>query len=285
MDTNNQVETVDTTAETDVTTEGMQDAFDSGWDDDGQAGEVEEVTETTEDTGDVQAEADQQEPKTTPNDTKADAQFILSLKRHDEVREMDLSKPEVRDEAIALMQKGWDYDHKTQKLNGKIAEYEEFLKELADPMGLSLEQLMDSTRARLYRDKEKKAGKEISETDALLKVQRDRAAKKETAETQAKETADAAKAKAEADTSRAIQAFMREYKDVKAEDIPQEVWAEFRRTGDLISAYARHEVTKLRAENEALKQNAKNASRSTGSTKSEGSGKHKSAFEEGWDSI
>ena len=78
-------------------------------------------------------------------------------------------------------------------------------------------------------------------------------------------------------------------KDVQAKDIPQEVWDEGARTGDMIRPYQRYLNNKLQEENKKLqqelkaaKQQQKNAARSAGSAKSEGAGASKDPFDAGW---
>ena len=92
-------------------------------------------------------------------------------------------------------------------------------------------------------------------------------------------------------TNREVQRFLEEYRDVRAEEIPQEVWEENRKNGgDLVGAYRKYENKLLRDEVKQLKkqledkdQKTKNKVRSTGSSKSEGSGKAKDPFSDGWD--
>jgi len=282
-----QTETVEAAESADVTTEVDLSAFDEGWDDDGYPAEVEDAEQTTEEADSDEAEADQQEAETADaseateeteqteeqKDETADQRF--TLKHLDEVKEVG------RDEVIALAQKGLDYDRKTQKLTNKIAEYEEFLKELADPNNLTIEQLMDSTRARIYMANAEREGREVSESDAIFAVQKARVDKAEA------ETSKAAEAESKAQETRkeAIKRFVEVYPNMKAEDIPQSVWDEAGRTGDLLGAYTRHENAELKKKIRAMETNRKNEQRSIGSKKTAGSGKAKDPFDEGWDSI
>ena len=77
--------------------------------------------------------------------------------------------------------------------------------------------------------------------------------------------------------------------DVQAKDIPQEVWAEARVTGDMVKPYQRYLNRKLEEENrqlqkelKAARQQQKNTARSAGSSRSEGSGSAKDPFDDGW---
>ena len=278
-----QTEFAEDTVDTEVTTEVDLSAFDEGWDDDGYPAYEDEAESETEEVDSDEAEADQQEAETTDaseateeteqtegaEDKSADQRF--TLKHLDEVKEVG------RDEVISLAQKGMDYDRKVPKLNKKIADYEEFLKELAEPGNLTIEELIDSTRARMLMSKEAREGREMSETDAIFKVQKARAEK---AQAEAEPTQPETNL-----TDEHIQKFIAAYPNLKADDIPQSVWEETKITGDLLGAYTRHENAELKKRIYALETNKKNEKRSTGSRKTAGSGKARDAFDEGWDSI
>lgn len=59
--------------------------------------------------------------------------------------------------------------------------------------------------------------------------------------------------------------FVRRFPEVRAEDIPEQVWDRFHETGDLIGAYTEAENTRLRAQISAMEQNKKNAGTHIGS--------------------
>lgn len=286
--------TVETAESTDVTTEVDLSAFDEGWDDDSDTVVTEEV-ETEQETEDT-SEADQHEEvesgaeqteesanQSSKEEDKAEpakeADQLLSVKHLDTVRELDWNKD--RDEIKTLVQKGMDYDRKSTKLS----DYEEFLKELAAPQKLTIEQLMDTTRARLFKKSEASEGREISETDALLAVQKQRVekaeAQKATAEAQKKTDEDTAKQKNQEMFNRFISA----YPDVKGTDIPKSVWDECAKSGDLVAAYAKYEKKQLEDRIAVLERNKKNAERSIGSVRSTGTSKQLDAFDEGWNDI
>ena len=162
----------------------------------------------------------------------------------------------------------------------------DFLKEMAAPLNLSVEELIDNTRARMLIQQKKEAGEELSEMEALTIIQRNRAEKQ--AEAQASDE----KAASEAAKAQMIRAFVNEFPDVKATDIPADVWAECSRTGDLAGAYRKYadglkdsEIKRLTKENETLKQNQKNKDRSTGPRRSAGAATPKDPFDEAWDSF
>lgn len=184
------------------------------------------------------------------------------------------------DDVLRLATKGLDYDGVRQDRD-RLREYESFLKDLADESKMSVDELVDSTRARIYAERKRNAGEEISDVQALLAVQREKAARKTA-------TPDTAKS----DTSKMINAFLSEFRNVEAKDIPESVWKEAHETGDLAGAYRKYassqkdaEIARLTAENKALKQNKKNKDRSIGSLKSAGATTPKDPFDEGWDSV
>lgn len=307
MDENYQAETMEDTAAAEVMTEATAAAIEDDWYSDGFAKRPEKAEETTDEADSEAPEADQQTEseavdnqadtadetsdeegaQQTEEQTRAEEKEVadqrFTLKHLDEVREVG------RDEVIALAQKGMDYDRKTQKLSDQIAEYEEFLKEIAAPAGLTTAQLMDTVRARAYRAAEKQAGREISETDALLKIQADRAAKKQAAEQAVQAEAQQKAAEGERQRTEMFQRFADAYPEVKATSIPKEVWDEAAKTKDLVGAYAKHENSALRKEKaelerriETLETNARNSKRSTGSLKGAGNASAKSAFDDAW---
>lgn len=186
------------------------------------------------------------------------------------------------DEVLVYANKGMDYDGMRQDRD----RLRDFLKEMAAPLNLSVEELIDNTRARMLIQQKKEAGEELSEMEALTIIQRNRAEKQ--AEAQASDE----KAASEAAKAQMIRAFVNEFPDVKATDIPADVWAECSRTGDLAGAYRKYadglkdsEIKKLTKENETLKQNQKNKDRSTGPRRSAGAATPKDPFDEAWDSF
>lgn len=293
MDNENmQAESVETAADTEVTTEDMLSAFDDGWDSDGSPTGTEDAEVEAGDANGDEAEANQQQADdadaSTTEEPAAEAESAeqaaanqpkLKLKHYSGDREVGL------EEATTLAQKGIDYDIKVPKLNAKIADYEAFLKEIAGNSNMSIEDVIDSTRARLYQANEKQNGRDISDTDALLKIQADRRNKAiadaEQQETEAKQKREAADKK----INESLNKFMQLYPNVKAADIPQDVWLKAEQLGDLSTAYTMHKNAELERELTALKTNQKNANRSTGSQRNTGAATNFSAFDEGWDSI
>lgn len=283
--------TVDTDESVEVTTEMDLSAFDDGWDDDPTpvANEVEaepETEEAPEADQHEEAEAEAEQDENTANQEESEqeqeakteaADQRMTVKHLDTVKEFDWNKD--RDEIKTLVQKGMDYDRKVQKLS----DFEAFLKEMADPQKLTIEQLMDTTRARIFKAKEASEGREITDTEALLAVQKQRAdkvtAQKSEAEAQQKNSEQIAEQKNQDMLNR----FIAAYPEVRGEDIPKSVWEESKKTGDLVAAYAKFEKKQLQDKIAVLEQNKKNSERSIGSVRSTGTSKPKDAFDEGWE--
>lgn len=237
----------------------------------GEEGDPDEEEDSSDD-GDTE-ETKEEEKAETP-----DQKF--KLKHFDEVREVD------RDEVVELAQKGMDYDRirgerDTLKKNAaKFEEYENFLKRVAGDQ--SIEDLIDSTLAKLDVADAAKKGEDLDEVEVYRKIRMDRV-NRETknpppAEEQQKTEQDAEKEK----LSKSIQRFLKEYPDVKATDVPQEVWKDYHNgRADLLECYELYQNKKLREELKTLKQNQKNKERSTGSKKSAGK-KSADPWFEGW---
>ena len=248
-----------------------------------ETGEADQQTEETavEKTADEAAAADKTAGETGEAEGKADQLF--TLKHLDETREVS------RDEVISLAQKGLDYDRKVTKLNNELAEYKGFFEELAGNSGLSREQFIDSVKAKMLIANEKKAGRVLTESDAIFRVQKARDDKAKAAQEEAAQAE--AKAKAEAENRRRddILAFTKAYPGIKVTEVPKSVWDEVNKGSDLMGAYTRYasaqtakENAELRKRIETLEQNAKNAARSTGSRKTAGNASKDSEFDALW---
>ena len=286
-----QTETVESAADTEVTTEVDLSAFDDGWDDDGLYQTFEEDVDDMDEVTSGEADADQQEaddaeafdsteePENGEEQSDDSADQLMTVKHLDSVREFDWRKD--KDEIQTFVQKGMDYDRKVSKLNAKVAEYEDFLKEFAEPSGLTIEHLMDSARARMLMRKKSAEGDDISEADAIFQVQKARAEKAASKQEAKEQPAEVQQNATPTEVSR----FLEVYPNVKAEDIPQSVWDDVKKTGDLLGAYTRYENAELKRKMTVLETNKKNEMRSTGSRKTAGASKPRDAFDEGWDSI
>ena len=196
---------------------------------------------------------------TEPEAQAEDADQYLELKHFDEVKKVGKA------EAKELAQKGMDYD----RVRGKLAEanaaleqakaYKEFLEELKGDFD-SIEDLMDDTRARVNADKNG-----TSYEEEVGKIKGAKQAKQQAAQQPVMDAEYMRKA--------SLDQFLQEYPNVKAADIPQEVWDDMKRTNNLSLSYSKWQYKQLSSEAEVLRQNQKNKSRSTGSMSSTGAGK------------
>ena len=265
-----------------VETEGQEpelDNFDALWNDD------DEFVPSNEPDAQPEAKEDEAEDKTGEEPENADdAQPEQKPEAENQRFKLKVNGEEIEvglDEVITLAQKGKDYDRvKTERDNlktdsatmNKLKAQGDFLEELAKSSDMTVDQLMENTRARMLMNEHEG----MTEEEALKQV-REKASKA----TEKKESE-----KAEATPEERRQAmfanFLQAYPDVKAEDIPQEVWNDAGRTYDLVGAYQRHENRELRKESETLRQNNKNKERSTGSTKSAGTRNANQAFDALW---
>lgn len=257
-------------------------AFDDGWDDFESPTLEEDEPEADgepdaqpEEPEEAEGEADEAEPESEPATSEETAEqpeeqpdeagnqrFTLKFLGEDR----DVSLDEMRE----LAQKGMNYDH-VKEQSETLKGYETFLKELADSGDMTIEDLMATTRAKMLVQKAESEGRELSEEDALKQVRG--AAQQQTAEKSETEK-----------RQEAITRFISLYPGIDSKDIPQSVWDEAERLGDLIVPYQKYELQKLRDENAQLRQNNKNRERSTGSRRTTGATTPSDAFDEGWDS-
>lgn len=241
--------------------------------DDGADIETENETDTSVETETEPSEVAQPQPTDT-----------YELKHLDSVQTVDRGK------VIELAQKGLDYDRiradrDTMKAeNSKLKAEHDFLQELADSSKMTVEQLIDETRADII-SKRDGTKKEI----ALQQVRAQREAKAATFKADALEAA----------RQKDYEAFSKSHPDLDPKDIPAEVWQRMNDGNLLLSeAYApidiknaqkaaadkAAELESLKSRLAALEQNEKNRERSTGSRKSTGASvRPKSTFSEAWD--
>lgn len=223
----------------------------------------------------VQEEPAQEEE---PVAEQEEADQLFTLKHLDETRQVN------RDEVVALAQKGLDYDRIRQDRDNARAEIErltaleDFLKELAAPSNMSVEDLMDTTRANILAQREG-----IDQSIALERVRLDKDRKALEAQRRGLDRQNEADQRQAAEQQRrreSMDRFISDHPGLDAKDIPNEVWEAFAGGKDLADAYAAHEAKTLREtlaererEIEALKQNQTNKARSTGSQTSAGTQK------------
>lgn len=269
--------------EVEVTDEELA-GFDDAWDEDDSAGDESDDGPVAEEDSDEQPEgqpeADHDEqPEETSEDSEEPGAETETANQRFKIKYNGAEEEYDLDQMTTLAQKGRDYDHVREErdgMRGKYGKYEGFLQKLADKAGVSIDEQIDLTEAMWLMDEEAEKGNSLTEAEALLRVQRNRTAASEKHEEQQH-------SKADEEVSR----FMAAYPDVRAENIPKEVWDEANQTGDLVGAYRAFEIKQLKAENEKLKQSAqneRNAQRSTGPLKTSGNSKKLDDFDEGWNS-
>ena len=149
-----------------------------------------------------QESAEDGQPEAEPEEDKAEEGHQLYT-----LKSLNGEKQYSLDDVLKLATKGLDYDGVRQDRD-RFRGYEAFLKELAAPMNLSVEELIDNTRARMLIQQKKDAGEELSEMDAMNIVLRNKTA-------QAAEAAGQKPAEdAEASKKQMIQRFVDEFPDV-----------------------------------------------------------------------
>ena len=259
-------------------------------------GEVTEETSESNQENQPEAQAEEQNIETSNDDT----QETVEEPTEEPATEAPVEQYELnhggkvstvtRDEVVVLAQKGLDYDRiKTDRdtvraENDKLKAEHDFLQELADSSKMTVEQLIDETRADII-SKRDGTRKEV----ALQQVRAQRESK-----TNSKMAESLQKAR-EADYAE----FAKTHPNLKTEDIPAEVWQRMNDGNLLLSeAYApidvknaqkaaadkAAELESLKSRLAALEQNEKNRERSTGSRKSTGASvRPKSTFSEAWD--
>lgn len=274
------IEAQDSPAGDDTATEGLlgdEDIWGFTLDADEASEESEEsdsgVDETNQSKGKAGAEAEA-DGGATDDEDKPD--FLDVTYNHEGKK---LSKKEAREYA----QKGMNYDKTRTQLDNANADlarykqYEQFLNDIKGDFN-TIDDLMIDTRARMLMDAEKEKGNSITYENAKAAV-REKAPK----------PIDPKKVQAD----NAVRAFQAVYGNMKAADIPKEVWDDVRATGDLLGAYHNYEkrnyekrISELEKELKDEKQRNKNSSRTVGSSKSSGNkNSTKGLVDKIWDSL
>lgn len=190
----------------------------------------------------------------------------------------------------AYAQMGLDYQRiredrdAARKEVERLTAMETFLKELAAPQGISVEDLIDGVRAEVLAKKE-----HLNKDVALQRIKLDRERKAFEAQKDQQKKEAQAKSQEEAKRQEQFLRFARTYPKVKPNDIPKDVWDAFKDGEDLVNAYARFEnrelrekVSKLESQLETAKKNSENKRRSAGSQRSAGSASEMDEFDRAW---
>lgn len=203
----------------------------------------------------------------------AEADQSFTLKHLDEVRTVG------RDEVIALAQKGMDYDRIRQRAD-EDAEVVQFLKELAEKNGMSVNDFIDRATAAARAQQN---GGDIEAVLQQVKLER-RERELQKREERLNESAQQQTRQSQADAQRAadIQRFRAAFPDVAPDSIPNEVWQDVAKGSTLTEAYSRWDNKRLREELEVARKNKTNAERSTGSRQSAGAADKQDEFDKLW---
>lgn len=253
--------------------------------------------ETQNDT--AEPEADQQEGEAeaeTANEPTAEAQEQTD--RSEEADQPELIELKHLGQTVrvtpeqlnAYAQMGLDYQRiredrdAARKEVERLTAMETFLKELAAPQGISVEDLIDGARAEVLAKKE-----HLNKDVALQRIKLDRERKAFEAQKDQQKKEAQAKSQEEAKRQEQFLRFARTYPKVKPNDIPKDVWDAFKDGEDLVNAYARFEnrelkekVSKLESQLETAKKNSENKRRSAGSQRSAGSASEMDEFDRAW---
>lgn len=225
---------------------------------------------------DQQEEGPEQEAEPETQEAQEEPQEAADQQLFD-LKHMGQSYQVNRDQVVTLAQKGMDYDHvRTERdaAREKYAELEGFLQELAAPSGMSIEDLIDNTRASVLADREG-----IDQTVALQRVKLDRDRRAFEAQQQKVQQAQQADDQMKQFYTQGYVRFSQKYPNIDPRAVPAEVNNAFINGEDLSEAYTywlnnqmQQELETARKRIEALEQNEKNKERSTGSQQSAGVG-------------
>ena len=225
-----------------------------------------------------------QAPADQPAAPPADQPELFTLRNREEVRQV------TREEAIALAQKGWDYDHIRAERDRLKEEWQAaepalaLVRGYAQRNGMTVEAYLDFCRRqelmaggmseqaaaeRMTLDKERS---ELERRQARL-AEREQEQDSQRRQAQEREQA----------RQRDIQAFYQAYPGVDPKAIPQEVWDAVRGGQSLTNAYTMHENRRLQAELAAERQNKRNSAASPGSLGGEGAESRAQIIEQWWD--
>lgn len=227
---------------------------------------------------------DTEEPESATEQETADQPELIELKHLGQVVRVT---PE---QLNAYAQMGLDYQRIRDDRDAaraevaRLKEMEDYLKELAAPQGISVEDLLDGAKAEVLANKE-----HLDRGIALQRVKLDRERKQFEAQKAQQTRAQQEQSEKEQRQRDQFLQFAKEYPKVKPNDIPKEVWEKFKEGMNLTSAYAQYEAKSLRdqvasleAKLEAEKKNSENKKRSTGTQKSAGSVTEQDAFDRLW---
>lgn len=194
-----------------------------------------------------------------------------------------------REEVVRLAQQGLDYE-RVRTERDQLWEYRaqadpalNLVRTFAQNSGMTLEAYVDFCRAQAIMadgvdEATAKAKVEMEKQQARMDAQQ-RAAQEE----QQRQQAATEREKAQTEARRQdMVAFLGAYPDVKAADIPKEVWEKVAGGQSLVNAYTMYQNQQLKAQIAAKEQNQQNAAKAPGSMKSQGE-KGRKTLADFWD--
>lgn len=183
----------------------------------------------------------------------APAEQTVTITHLGQAQEIPLS------EAVALAQKGMDYDHVRQERDElRQAPAWEVMDYFAARSGQTREEYIQTLRDQMEQDQlaqytaqgmDEQTAKTLLELKQFKERQEEENRKKEEEEKKKKE----------------YHRFFESYPDVNPADIPDEVWQRVGQGESLLGAYQAHENQQLKAKLAALEQNEKNKQAAVGS--------------------
>lgn len=222
-------------------------------------------------------------PSQEDGEQQADQPELFTLKNRDETRQVN------RDELIVMAQKGWDYDTVRQERDqlrqyrGEADPAYNLVKNYAQKAGLSVPDYLD------YCRKQELMAQGINEQTATAQIalEKQQAAVQEqnTEASAARQRQEAllhsAKQRAEA-RRREMTDFLETYPNVKADEIPKEVWKKVAEGAPLVASYTMYKNQQLEAALAAERQNKQNAIRTTGNLTNHDNGGWMDEFDQLW---
>ena len=230
------------------------------------------------DEAEVPSEASEASPETEQVDFKP---LLDALKGKIKYNKEEVT-PESLEDLIENYQKGLNYDKKVQELdNLQNSRLEKYAKEKADALGITVDEYMNQVEAY---EKQQERQKEADELEDLINAgtpesiakeliasrQQRRQMQQELNEIRAEREAD----KKDREKSKEYQDFLKQFPDVKPEDIPKEVF-EDAENSSLINAYMKWKIKDLEKQVSISKTNEKNAKASVGGVTETGPTKEK----------
>ena len=266
---------------------------DAGWDDAAETAAESETTEpaaeeaSVEEDGVAAQEPAQQGAEEEQGNTQESAPNQEQKNDTLQIEYMHQKREISREEAVQLAQKGMDYDRIREKWDD-AKETVAFIDEQAKAAGMDRKAFINYLRTEAKKsqgmsEEEAQRAVELENREAAVQLREAEEQQRAADEQAQKNAVDAEKERRDADFRR----FAAKYPDLKVESITEaipDVWERVGKGESLVEIWQEHEINRLKTEQAAEEQNAKNAGRSTGSMASSG-GEHqkKDPWDEGWD--